>query len=319
MVADDEKEHFDGIGDLFIGCVNGMRYDGKLYLSDAGLYVLSQDAYYDPIENIVYAPDMQLNWDKLYGENMEFVPSRISSSELRTLMDNAGRYYENGLREYTAGYTSPTWYTMFSGSADHYLCARIIYAENKSFFAEGDPGYYLNDYLKKNRQGEAWVIVNRLLEERYRQSIGMGGHFSGMQVGSQVIPSIYSILTFSGAFSTLSVNHAGASVDPTNQAYQEALWLACCIKVCNNFDQWNAMVPRPVGVTYQCYNKGNLPNATIQSDWKLVVIPGWNTFYSTSYGFSNFPESSYLGKFNALYARYSDDSYIHIPFLYYGE
>lgn len=40
LVADDEKEHFDGIGDLFIGCVNGMRYDGKLYLSDAGLFLV---------------------------------------------------------------------------------------------------------------------------------------------------------------------------------------------------------------------------------------------------------------------------------------
>jgi hypothetical protein len=65
-------------------------------------------------------------------------------------------------------------------------------------------------------------------------------------------PNLYSILTKSGAFASLNSRNAKDKIIPSkNEAYREAFMLACLINVCGSFEEYDTIVPRPAGVTYQ--------------------------------------------------------------------
>lgn len=78
------------------------------------------------------------------------------------------------------------------------------------------------------------------------------------------------------AFASLASGNAKGKIIPSkNEAYREAFMLACLINVCGSFEEYDTIVPRPVGVTYQCYNKGALnSNSQPNSLWSNVRFPG---------------------------------------------
>lgn len=211
---------------------------------------------------------------------------------------------------------SSNWYTYFSLSNMYFLCARIIYGENTYYLS--DDLAYLNDYLKMNRQAEAWIIVNRILEDRLRLENNQPVRFS---TSGTTNPTVYTVLTKFGTdgipeFGAIN-NQAKGRMDSSNIAYQEALWLACCIHIGQNFDEWNRLIPRCSTTTYQCYNKGNLHTKTPNADWKIAYIPGWNTDYDYQTDFSAFPEGSdKLEYFNLIHALHSDGT-LRIQTVYY--
>lgn len=154
------------------------------------------------------------------------------------------------------------------------------------------------EYLKYNRQGIAWVITNRLLEDNYRKNNSQTMCFS-----SSSTPSLYSVLTYNGAFASLNGNNAKSAMSSTNVAYQQALLLACYISVCSYFDEYDAVVPRPTGVTYQCYNKGALTSSSSPvSSWSNVRFPGDSTVYTGKSNYTAFQFYSAIGKFNVLHS-----------------
>ncbi len=129
--------------------------------------------------------------------------------------------------------------------------------------------------------------------------------------------TVYDILTYSDAFSTLNGQAKGA-MSQSNTAYQQAFWIACCIHVCNNYEKWNAIVPRPVGVTAQCYNKGNLTSSSSpNSQWENVVFPGWTATYDGLGSYTSFVYYSYINYFNVIYMYKPAYEYLYIRNVYY--
>ncbi len=313
----------------FVGdCINPYRYNQDYYVKSLGLYLLGDYAYYDANQNVVISADVFLNEERLYGHETIFHNyANLSATQVSLLMQNAQQYYSNNLYRNNAAFSGNAWYTSLSGNNDFFLCARIIYAENGYRFAANEDKGVLNNLLKNNRQAEGWIIVNRLLEDLYRYNHSLGSQFSTFQIGE--LPSVYSVLTYMQnglAFSSLNSDEAKSAVDPFgNVAYQEAFWIACCIKVCSNFDEWNTIVARPTGVTYQCYNKGSLSYSSAPSSgWGLVYIPGCTTNFTNRSSYAGFPYrdnfepngESWIKYFNVVHSYPSET--LKIVNLYYN-
>lgn len=124
------------------------------------------------------------------------------------------------------------------------------------------------------------------------------------------VPTFYTILTRNQAFTSINA-HASDAMDADNVAYQEAFWIASCMSVCETFEEWDAIVPRPAGVTHQCYNRGALSSSSKpQSTWSDVVFPGWYTDYAGASNYSAFPYYNSISKFNVLFSYPSENLYI---------
>ncbi len=308
-------EHRDSSEDNFVGCVNSMRYTGLYYDGEMGLYYLYPSSYYDPANNKVIGPQPQIDIEKLFGDQYDRLKEEHSNSSLRisqmeadNLLYGATLCYQSGLGGDVNNYTNAgsSWYTNFSGELEYYLTARIILGENNY---SNNSNSTQDTYLEYNRQGIAWEIINRLLEDKYRYNNNKSLYFSN--AGS--VPSVYTVLTKPSAFSSLQGSIAKGPMDSNNRVYQQAFWLACCIRVCGNFDQWNVVVPRPAGVTSQCYNKGALTTSSSPgTNWNKVMFPGWTRDYTGASNYSGFAYySSGIGRFNILHAYSTENLYIN--------
>lgn len=313
-IKDGEKiKHTDKFDDNFIGCVNSLRYDGKYYDSETNMYYINAGGYYDTRTNDIVGDTCQVNMKGLFGDKFDTLSemknfsqissSSISPSEQQALLSAAAYIYSNSLNSFGTSYinSGSSWYTSFSNSTMHYLLAtRIIYAEN-TYCNSGDST--MDIYLEYNREGIAWEITNRLLEDKYRYSNGYNQYFS-VNTTPATSPSFYTVLTKPSAFTSINSNDAKGAISSSNRAFQEALWLACCMNVCNNFDQWNAVVPRPIGITSQCYNRGALSSSSSPgSNWNKVVFPGWSNDYTGMSSYSGFVYFSNISKFNIVFGQ----------------
>lgn len=320
-------EHWDNSSDDFVGCVNSIRYDGKCYDSETDMFYLNTGSYYDTKADELVGDKCYVDMEGLFGDQYETLSNQESQSSTDDEMNKASLFsipsplqseliyaatkrYEDALGTDGDSLLSEgsTWYTKYSSSDMHFkLAARIIYGENTN---KGSGSSEIQ-YLKYNRQGIAWVITNRLLEDKYRKSHSQATCFS-----SSSTPSLYSVLTYSGAFASLGSRNAKGAMDSNSIAYQQALLLACYISVCSNFDEYDAVVPRPTGVTYQCYNKGALTSSSSPvSTWSNVRFPGDSTNYTGKSNYTAFPFYSAIGKFNVLHS-YSSES-LKIQSAYY--
>lgn len=307
-------EHQDNGDDNFIGCLNAIRYNGNCYDAETAMYCNRTGSYYDPGNNEVLGSSCSLDMEELFGDQYSALTqayengvsensARISSDEIYYLIYAASQNYENGINSFLSAGEGDTWYTDYSGSKVYYLIARIIYGENGYSGTDST----MSTYLKYNRQGVGWEILNRYLEDSYRYDNGKSLFYSA---SGTTTPSFYSILTKNLAFTSIN-GHAKDEMNAENTAYQEAFWIASCIKVCNNFEKWNAVVPRPAGVTYQCYNRGGLSSSSKpQSTWSNVVFPGWSTNYAGATGYSAFTYYNSISRFNVLFSYSSENLYI---------
>lgn len=253
-----------------------------------------------------------LDMEELFGDQYEVLKEayetrndtnspRISVHEIQTLIYAASLNYDNGLRFNLEAQTGDNWYTRYENSGIYYLIARIIYGEN-TYCNVSDTQ---NNYLKYNRQGVGWEIINRYLEDEYRYNNNKTLFFS-----NTAVPSFYSVLTKNYAFTSINAQ-AAAAVTTTNVAYQEAFWIASCIYVCETFEEWNAVVPRPTGITHQCYNRGALnSNSAPNSSWSDVVFPGWSTNYAGQSNYSAFPFYDGIFRYNVMFSYASENLYI---------
>ena len=277
----------------------------------------------DTIIHSVIGAEYYVDLEELFGEQYQALDAayragkleegaRISSNDVYQLIYAASQYYEQGLRYYTEDYSSygDSWYSNFSGGKEYYLVARIIYGENTYTSSDTTMGMY----LKYNRQGIGWEILNRYLEDDYRYKNGRTLFFSDKS--STTVPSFYSVLTKNLAFTSIGGSNAKGYISTANTAYQEAFWIVSCMKVCSNFEQWNAVVPRPTGVTSQCYNRGALSsNSAPNSAWKNVIFPGFTTDYAGKKNYANFVYYGSISKFNIIFS-YSTES-LFIDSVYY--
>ncbi|SET45987.1 hypothetical protein, partial [[Clostridium] polysaccharolyticum] len=317
-------EHKDNSGDKFVGCVNSLRYDGECYDPETGLFCIQAGSYYDPKKNKIVDDTCYVDMEGLFGDQYERL-SRGKSTEAdkkevsplslpgtleSQLLYAATKKYDAALSTNVDAYRSNTWYTDFSSPAMHYkLAARIIYAENTNT----NNNINMKTYLHYNRQGIAWVIINRLLEDKYRKMKGQACTFSNTST-----PNLYSILTKSGAFASLNSRNAKDKITPSaNEAYREAFMLACLINVCGSFEEYDTIVPRPLGVTYQCYNKGALNTASKpNSGWSNVRFPGDLAAFTGKSSYAGFTYYSSIGMFNVLHSYKSET--LNIQSVYYN-
>lgn len=314
-------EHKNTLTDDFVGCVNSLRYDGKYYDSETGMFCTISGSYYDTTTDNVVGDYSYVDMKGLFGDQYESLSANetnnseispyITTVELQQLLYNATQYYNNNLNSDTASNSGSTWYTKYKSlSANYKLVARIIFAENTNVSSESN----MNTFLKYNRQGIAWEIVNRYLEDSYRFSKGLKRTFSS----TTTAPTFYDIVTYSSAFTSLNGTTAKGEMDASNIAYQQAFYLACCIKVCTSYDEWNAVVARPTGITSQCYNRGALSSSKApNSDWTNVKFPGSSTDYTDKSSYSAFTYYSNISKFNILFSFEVENLYIES--LYYNK
>lgn len=314
---DGVKEHFDNANDPFVGCVNPIRYRGDCYDAETKMYCIKEGGYYNTQENKVVGNDYYVDKQELFGDQYQALDTafktgykengmRISSSDKLELEYAAIQYYEAHLGEYTGSYSSAgnSWYTNFSGDKQYYLVARIIYAEN-TYTDEED--WLMEKVLMNNRQGVGWVIINRYLEDIYRFDNGLTLYFSNRNS----VPSFYSVLTKNSAFTSINGSNAKGYISADSAAYQEAFWIASCMEVCRNFEEWNAIVPRPTGVTSQCYFRGNLSSTSAPgSTWRNVIFPGFETDFTGRRNYSEFRFSDIISKFNVLFSDSRESLYV---------
>lgn len=157
-----------------------------------------------------------------------------------------------------------------------------------------------------NRQGIGWVILNRYLEDHYRSGNGLKMYFSE---GDAL--SFYSVLTKKSAFTTLNGKTAKGYISANNVAYAEAFWIASCMRVCNNFQEWNDVVPRPEGITSQCYFRGALSSASApNAAWKNVVFPGFATDYAGKGNYAEFQYYDIISRFNIMFSDSRESLYV---------
>lgn len=316
--ADGVKEHYDNTGDSFVGCLNPVRYRGECYDAETKMYCLKEGGYYSTQQNKVVGADCYVDKQELFGDKYQALDAafrtgykengmRTPSVDVYNLTYAAVQYYEGGLGYYTGGYdqNDTSWYTNFSSGNQYYLVARIIYAENKNLSNDSIMELYLN----YNRQGVGWEIINRYLEDDYRYKNGKTLYFSNRS--QTTVPSFYSVLTKSSAFTSLTGSTAKGPMDSSDKAYQEAFWIASCIRVCSNFQEWDAVVPRPTGVTSQCYNRGGLTDKSKpDTGWKNVVFPGYTTDYTGEADYSTFKYSKNISLFNVLFSYKTEKLFI---------
>ncbi|SES63804.1 hypothetical protein [[Clostridium] polysaccharolyticum] len=321
-----KEEHSDQEGDDFVGCVNSIRYDGKCYDSETEMFCMDGN-YYDTKTDKMVGGNCYVDMKGLFGDQYETLRRQERQQELKNggkkavicsipsamqsaLVYAATQKYNDALNEKHPSYEKygSSWYTAFQSSSVQYkLAARIIYAENTNLGSASDE----KNFLKYNRQGIAWVIANRLLEDKYRKSKGKRMCFSDAST-----PSLYSVLTKRGAFVSLYSDNAMGEIRTSVDAYQQALLLACYINVCSNFDQYDAVLPRPSGVTYQCYNKGALTkDSKPVAKWSNVRFPGDSTAYTGKKDYSAFKYYSSIGLFNVLHS-YAEET-LSIQSVYY--
>ena len=250
-----------------IANANHIRYRGYFYDVETEQYFIPQGGYYNPLDGTVYGMQTHLDIQELFGDQYEHLldhnsdmsgGNRLTSAEVYQLMYAAAQYYENEIGNYTSAQSGNTWYTGFTGTKQYHLTARIIFGENTYTVNNTSLPYLARTDLKYNRQGIGWVIANRYLEDAYRRSNSLQPTFS-----SGNTTSLYSIVTYhkngSPQFGSLNASWTKAAMSTGNEAYQEAFWVVSCLYVCNgDFEKMNAVVPRPAGVSWQCYNKGNL-------------------------------------------------------------
>lgn len=295
-----------------IASVNHLRYRGYFYDVETMQYFIYNGGYYNPQSGEVYGLETILDVEELLGDRFEEIYNyrmnslNSSSNNYYSLLSTAIQHYQNSISYYTGAYTGDTWYTAFSGNRQYYLIARVIYGENSH--SPSNQGSTLDASLitplKENRQGIGWVILNRYLEEQLRRN----NPSYGCQFTNDSVVSFYSILTHAGAFSSLN-GQAKIAVAAQNTAYQEAFWIASCIYAGSSFEEYNLIVPRPIGVTWQCYNKGNLDISPTPSNvWKNVIFPGSSTDFTDRPNYSSFTYFSNITKFNVLYCYKSNIS-----------
>lgn len=314
---DGVKEHFDNVNDPFVGCVNPIRYRGDCYDAETKMYCIKEGGYYDTRENKVIGDDYYVDEQELFGDQYQALNAAFRAgckeNEMRTSSNDdflhleyaALQYYEANLGKHTEAYpaTDKTWYTNFSGDKQYFLAARIIFAEN----THTNQDVLMEKDLNYNRQGVGWVILNRYLEDVYRYDNGRALYFSD----KNVVPSFYSVLTKSSAFTSLNGYNAKQYASASHAAYREAFWIASCMAVCSNFEEWNAIVPRPTGVTSQCYNRGNLSSSSApHSTWKNVVFPGFETDHAGKGNYAGFIRYDIISQFNVLFSYSTENLYV---------
>lgn len=306
-------------GDLELSKMNSILYNGWIYDFESEDYYIPGGGYYNPEDGTIYGINTYLDVNELYGDLYDEISERYNSSDISMVSSNdiyqltyaASQYYENGLHYYTQAYSGNAWYTNLSGGKSPYLMARIIYAENT--YVNGNTN--MNNWLKYNRQGVAWTIINRFYEASYRYNRGdYSLKFSNS--GSQ--PTYYSVITYNSQYSSLSSVNAKGAQNTANVAYQQAFWAASCAKVCNNFEQIDAVYPQPTGISSQCYMAGMLStNSVPSSSWCRVAFPGDSHNYSNSTNYSAFPYYNNIGYFNVFFSYSSETMYIESA--YYGQ
>ncbi len=315
-------EHQDNTGDEFIGCLNSLRYNGDCFDVETNIYCRKTGSYYDPENNEVLGADCDVDMNKLFGDQYDKLKAvydsgvsrnsaRLTSFEVSNLFYAATDFYRNGINYYKSAGEGDDWYTSYNtGIKMYYLAARIIFAENGKTSDDKN----MKKYLRYNREGVGWVILNHFLEDDYRYEKGRPLYYSA---SGTTKPSIYSVLTKSQAFTSINA-HAKDPMNPDEVAYQEAFWIASCMYVCNTFEEYNAVVARPAGVTYQCNFRGGLSSGSKpQSSWSHVVFPGWSTDYSGANNYSAFPYYSNISWFNVFFHYESETANLYIIKKYY--
>lgn len=306
-------------GNKDIGESNSVKYIGWIYDIETEDYYIPGGGYYDPSFGEIYGIKTHLDIKTLFGDKYEELrdkygdtpTQRLSSNDIYYLTYAASQYYEYGISYNTQAYTGNTWYTNLSGGNMPYLLARIIYAENTNTSSLNG----LNNYLKYNRQGVAWTAFNRMYEAQYRYNHNYSSLYFA---NSGSFPTVYSVLTYSGAYSSLQSNNAKSAKDTSNIAYQQAFWAASCYHVCSSFEQLDAIYPQPTGITSQCYIMGNLnSNSAPNTGWCRVVFPGESYNHSGSSNYSAFTYYSSISMFNVSFSYSSESLYIEGE--YYGQ
>lgn len=307
-------EHQDNTGDEFIGCLNSLRYNGDCFDVETNIYCEKTGSYYDPENNEVLGAACNLDMKKLFGDQYNKLKAAydrgasrnsagLTDDDIYYLISSAGYFYENGINNYTSAGNGSNWYTSYNTETKmYYLAARIIFAENGN--KDGDIN--MKKYFKYNRQGVGWVILNHFLEDDYRYHYNQNHDDKKplrFSASGTTQPSIYSVLTKDNAFTSISIyGHAKDEMKPSNVAYQEAFWIASCMYVCNTFEEYNAVVPRPDGITYQCNFRGVLDsNSFPDPKWSHVVFPGDKTDYTGANNYSAFEYFSNISKFNVFF------------------
>lgn len=234
-------EHQDNTGDEFIGCLNSLRYNGDCFDVETNIYCEKTGSYYDPENNEVLGADCDVDMNKLFGDQYDELraaydrgvsrnSARLTGFEISNLFYAATDFYRNGINYYKSAGEGDDWYTSYNtGMKMYYLAARIIFAEN---------GYTSEDtnmekYLRYNREGVGWVILNHFLEDDYRYHYNQNHNDKKplrFSASGTTQPSIYSVLTKDMAFTSIN-NGAKKAMDPNNVAYQEAFWIASCMYV----------------------------------------------------------------------------------------
>lgn len=321
-------EHQDNTGDEFIGCLNSLRYNGDCFDVETNIYCEKTGSYYDPENNAVLGADCDVDMEKLFGDQYNELKAaydsgasrnsaRLTGFEVSNLFYAATDFYRNGINYNLSPGNGSDWYTSYNtGMKMYYLAARIIFAENGN---KNEEDTNMEKYLRYNREGVGWVILNHFLEDDYRYRNGKNLRFSA---SGTTEPSIYSVLTKDQAFTSISINgHAKDKMDPNHVAYREAFWIASCMYVCNTFEEYNAVVARPAGITYQCNFRGALSSGSKpQSTWSHVVFPGWSTDYADANNYSAFPYYSNISWFNVFFHYKAETSKnLFIMSEYYGE
>ena len=326
MVASgfEEESVFQEISKKSIITINGKEYNADQFMDrvisctrvteisderDVNSHKITEESSCLDIEQLF--GDQYMALKESYESAVDNDSPRISSNEIQSLLYAASLNYDNGLRFNLEAQTGSDWYTRYENSGIYYLIARIIYGENSYRTADNTQ----NIYLKYNRQGVGWEIINRLLEDECRERFGYNYLFS---VQGTENPSFYSVLTKPYAFTSLNSDNATSAISIDNVAYQEAFWISSCMHVCNTYEEWNAVVPRPAGITYQCYNRGVLnANSAPANGWANVVFPGWNTDYSGQSNYSAFPYYEYIFYYNVMFSQTGETLYMLIKEDYY--
>lgn len=327
-------EHHDNTGDGFIGCLNSLRYNGDCFDVETNIYCNKTGSYYDPKNNEVLGSACDLDMNKLFGDRYNELKAdyesgasrnsaRLTSFEISNLFYAATQFYNNGINYNLAAGKGSNWYTSYNTNLMmYYLVARVIFAENGNYIRDTDTDKHkidTNKYLRYNREGVGWVILNHYLEDDYRskQEPSLPLLFSA---SGTTEPSFYTVLTKSQAFTSLNAG-AKLEMDAGNKAYQEAFWIASCMYVCDNFEEYNAVVPRPAGITSQCNFRGALSlNSKPQSTWSHVIFPGCSIDFTDKNGYSVFPYKDHISWFNVFFSYKTETPEIlHIKSEYYHE
>jgi YD repeat-containing protein len=120
-------KHKEDSGGYFIGCVNSLRYDGKYYDSETGMFCTNTGGYYDTTTNKIVGDDSHLDMKGLFGDQYDAL-SAVNNPEntISSFSISPGitsQCYNKGALSSTSSPNSKWRYVVFPGSSTDYTGA----------------------------------------------------------------------------------------------------------------------------------------------------------------------------------------------------